>query len=387
MDELELVRRFRAEIDVPDRRAEEWARRRLEDKIDSSDDDRRRRAPRRVIATLAGAAGLAALLAAPGLGLGDRLADAFGLSGGHRVEPRRLSQEDRWLLRRGGAFGFRSMRLLGSRGPIAYYAIGREDRSTCFATGLLRNRPHISSLDCPTSDRAFSFPSRTTPLLDRSTFSVGGGASRWIFVLTGIAANGVYRVGVKDARGVIHSTRVHDNVYYTTHLPEGPLRAIVALDGSGRVIHSLPLGTGGAGAETRAEGEAGSVLVRFMAARINRDDETFVALMTPDLRHAVEAAELDVPTWQVSNPCWYRYEILPPEATTGATVTERVRIFEHWWPGDVGGSPPKSFEQQVRLRKVGDEWLVDALGPAVDERVEEHEPHGPNTSACNLAQN
>jgi hypothetical protein len=387
MDELELVRSFRSDIGSPDVETREGSRREIEATLGGSASGGPRRRRRSLVLMLAALAVVAVALAVPSFGLGGRLADLFGLSNGQRVEPRHLLPEDRWLLARGGAFGFRSMRFLGSGGPIAYYAVVRKDGSTCFATGLIRSRPHISSLDCPTGRKPFAFPSRRTPLLDRSAFSVGPGASRWIFVLTGLAANGVARVGVVDAEGVIHSTPVVHNVYYTTNLPRGALLAIVALNPAGRVIYSLPLSGRAHAAEVRAAGEAGSVLIRFMAARVNRDNNTFVGLMTPELRRAVEGGRLDVPTWQVSNPCWYRYALLPPVEVTPETVTEPVRVYEHWWPGDVGGSPPQSFEQTVRLRAIDGRWLVDELGPATDERLEPGEPHGPHISACNLARN
>jgi hypothetical protein len=141
-------------------------------------------------------------------------------------------------------------------------------------------------------------------------------------------------------------------------------------------------------ARCRKVGEAGAVLIRFKAARIQRDDQTFTDLMTPALRHALEAGSLgDVPTYEVSNPCWYRYAFLAPRQVSDSEVVEDVRIYQHYWPGDVGGGPPQSFQQEVRLRRTTEgRWLVDGLGPAIDTRAEPAEPHGPHTSACALAQ-
>jgi hypothetical protein len=400
LDDLELIRSFHAHLPASDPQARDRARVLLLRHIAASTVARpirdggngARRGARRISRRgwmLAFALSLVTVvLAVPGLGLGGLVAALFGLSGGERVPIQRLSPEDRWLLKHGGVFGLRAMRFLGSGGPIAYYGITRNDGSRCFATGLLRSRPHISSLDCPPQGKAFTFPSAKTPLLDRSAFSVGANRTRWIFVLTGLAADGIAQVGVIDQEGRLHATAVVNNVYYTTNLPNGPLRAIVALDANGRAVYKLPLATSTRQAKNaRAAGEAGSVLIRFMAARINRDNETFVDLMTQTLRRAVESSSLDVPTWQVSNPCWYRYELLPPREASDSTVIEDVRIYEHWWPGDVAGGPPQSFQQEVRLRKIEGRWLVDGLGPAVETRPEPDEPHGPHTSACALAQN
>jgi hypothetical protein len=400
MDDLELIRSFRAQVPLTEAPTRDRARVLLEEHIAASavappvpsraPSQRPRRLwrlSRRGWTIALAAALLAALFAAPGLGLGGRLVDLFGLSGGERVPVQWLSPEDRWLLRRGGGFGFRSMDFLGGGGPIAYYAITRKDGSNCFATGLLRNRPHISSLDCPSTGKALAFPSAKAPLLDRSAFSAGRQTARWIFVLTGLAADGIARVGVIDESGTLHPTPVVDHVYYTTKLPNGLLRAMVALDPNGRTVYRLALSpaTHRAAKRVRALGEAGAVLIRFMAARIQRDDQTFTDLMTPALRRAVETGSLDVPTWQVSNPCWYRYTLLPPRQLTDSKVVEDVRIYQHWWP--VAGGPPHSFRQEVRMLKDDGRWLVDGLGPAIDTKTEPAEPHGPHTSACALAQN
>jgi hypothetical protein len=128
--------------------------------------------------------------------------------------------------------------------------------------------------------------------------------------------------------------------------------------------------------------DARDTLAQFMDARISRDDRLWQDLMTQDLLAATRSGSVTAPTGQISNPCWYRYEVLAFTQPAPDTVAARVRIYEHFWPGDVGGSLPSSFAQEVGLARATDGWKVSQLGPAQDERVEPNEPHGPTTSAC-----
>jgi hypothetical protein len=91
---------------------------------------------------------------------------------------------------------------------------------------------------------------------------------------------------------------------------------------------------------------------------------------------------VDVPLLQVSNPCWYRYQILDlPQTTTQAQA--RVRVYEHFWSGDNGGGLPKSWEQEIGLLNSNSGWRVDQLSAEKNVRTEPDEPHGPTLSACN----
>ncbi len=136
-----------------------------------------------------------------------------------------------------------------------------------------------------------------------------------------------------------------------------------------------------AGAQ-RVTADERDTLAQFMDARISRQDRVWLDLLTQDLLAAVTTGAVAVPTGQISNPCWYRYEVLAFAQPTPDTVAALVRIFEHFWPGDVGGGLPSSFAQEVGLLRATGEWKVSHLGPAQDERAEPSEPHGPTTSAC-----
>ncbi|OGO04178.1 MAG: hypothetical protein A2Y60_05855 [Chloroflexi bacterium RBG_13_54_9] len=109
-------------------------------------------------------------------------------------------------------------------------------------------------------------------------------------------------------------------------------------------------------------------------------------LLTDALRESLETdASVGQRLFQVSNPCWYRYELLTFEQPTPNNAAARVRIYQHWWPGDNAGGPPWSLEQDIVLVATATGWRIDQLGPWENRRDEPNEPHGPTTSACNVA--
>jgi hypothetical protein len=124
---------------------------------------------------------------------------------------------------------------------------------------------------------------------------------------------------------------------------------------------------------------ARSVLTRIMDAVIARDADAARALATEELRAQSPGAFVGV-----SNPCTYRYEVLAFTPTAPGIVAARVRIYQHFWPGDVGGGPPSSFQQDVGLIQTAAGWRVSRLGPQQNARQEPNESHGPTTSACNV---
>lgn len=106
-------------------------------------------------------------------------------------------------------------------------------------------------------------------------------------------------------------------------------------------------------------------------------------LLTDRLRdQAVSGLPADMSFMQVSNPCWYRYLILKLDEKSGTVAQARVRVYEHFWAGDNGGSLPKSWEQEVGMVETSTGWRVDLLGPSDNAHSEPGEPHGPTLSAC-----
>jgi hypothetical protein len=122
-----------------------------------------------------------------------------------------------------------------------------------------------------------------------------------------------------------------------------------------------------------------------MQARLDRQDEVVLGLLTDALRSTISTGSTSVPVFQVSNPCWYRYEVLEFDRPTSTTALARVRIYEHFWAGDSAGGPPSSWEQELELIQTAAGWRIDRLGPLQKRRIELKEPHGPNTSACKVA--
>ncbi len=124
-----------------------------------------------------------------------------------------------------------------------------------------------------------------------------------------------------------------------------------------------------------------------MEARIRRQDLAVLGLLSDglsqDLRtNQQEAARLSL--FQVSNPCWYRYETLSFEQQTPTETTSQVRVYQHFWGGDVMGGPPRSWEQEVVLVETPAGWRVDQLSEPRNEREEPNEPHERTLSACNV---
>lgn len=130
---------------------------------------------------------------------------------------------------------------------------------------------------------------------------------------------------------------------------------------------------------------ARSVLDRFLQARIAKDEKGVASVLSDRLLTYLYAGMLtNVPLMQVSNPCWYRYQVVSFSEAAETKAEARVRVYEHQWPGDSAGSLPHSWEQQIGLVETSDVWRVDQLGEAVNRREEPAEPHGPTLSACTV---
>lgn len=125
---------------------------------------------------------------------------------------------------------------------------------------------------------------------------------------------------------------------------------------------------------------------QFMEARIRRQDELAFELLTDTLRaYYMSAVGSRVPVTQVSNPCWYRYEIVTAVGSPAISHIS-VRVYQHFWAGDAAGGPPRSWGQDLVLIKVADQWRVDYLSPPQLEREEPAEPRaGTQRSACNVS--
>lgn len=127
-------------------------------------------------------------------------------------------------------------------------------------------------------------------------------------------------------------------------------------------------------------------LDRFMSARVRRQDVVVRGLLSDGLREALETGQEKtsrVELLQVSNPCWYRYEIQRFNQPATTTAEAQVRIYQHGWGGDIMAGPPRSWEQDLSLVQTPAGWRVDQVSEPRNNREEDSEPHGLTASACN----
>jgi hypothetical protein len=137
-------------------------------------------------------------------------------------------------------------------------------------------------------------------------------------------------------------------------------------------------------AEVAATDPAVAALARFMDARIARRELDVLAMLTEEARAAAAGRRgSELALMQVSNPCWYRYAVEAFDRPAPGAAEARVRVYEHQWMGDVGGTLPRSWEQRIGLAQTAAGWRVARLGPPANRREEPKEVHGPTTSACN----
>lgn len=150
-----------------------------------------------------------------------------------------LPADERATLEGAGVAG--EVRRLAERGGVRFYTGRGSNGETCFATGVAQGpAPHFGVLFCPagTSGEA-AFPSQNVPILDLSIESRGANMEIVsVDRLAGFAADGVASVGVRDANGRLHLTRVHGNVYFSNRLAAVRPTELVALDDAGRVVYS-----------------------------------------------------------------------------------------------------------------------------------------------------
>ncbi len=136
-----------------------------------------------------------------------------------------------------------------------------------------------------------------------------------------------------------------------------------------------------AAAPASTPNDARAALDHFMLARLQRRDQEVLAALTDGLRAGVDVSAPRL--MQPSNPCWYRYEILALGEPTPSSATARVRVYTHWWGGDVMAGPPGSWEQDLGLVLDVSRWWVSQVSPPSADQEEPGEPHGPTLSACN----
>jgi hypothetical protein len=200
--------------------------------------DRRRR-PTRLLTAIAvvGLLALVAVLAAPPVSLATRI---WGMFSGTPVSQKQLSPGDWRVLsasNRGQPASFRlhSLRgvgvegitLIAQRDGIRFYVIDRTDGTRCYALGLASSNRLFGQVSCPGP----TFPSRSKPILDLSTWQTQPGTGQRIGRLVGFATDGIAAVALASPDGAVHDrTAVEDNVYLRQEPTAAPTAAVVAFD-------------------------------------------------------------------------------------------------------------------------------------------------------------
>lgn len=130
-----------------------------------------------------------------------------------------------------------SLRLLARRQGISVFIARSTRQGPCFLTSV---RGGFGVTACGRTRRPF--PSARLPSIDLTSLRAKTGEKYpRIISLVGIAADEVYRITVRFARGPEYSIAVSGNTYIDRHVPQRPVRMIVALDREGEKLISFPL--------------------------------------------------------------------------------------------------------------------------------------------------
>jgi hypothetical protein len=204
------------------------------------------------------AAAIAALVvAAPVFGLDQSL---WGLiTGGKDVDQSQLSKRDLFSLSRVGSkvplsriaspslrhSEVSGVRLIAAREGRAFYAVDLQDGRACYGTGASGEESRLGLIVCRSGPTVF--PSAAEPILDLSVYDAGDPAGARVVRLAGFAANAVQAVALRGPDDqIVARAPVVDNVYVATKdLPEGGVRALVALGSDNRPLATICLVHGG----------------------------------------------------------------------------------------------------------------------------------------------
>jgi hypothetical protein len=232
MDEIDVIRRFRADVPRPDAAtvAAAYQRARPQQTI--------ARPKRNLVlaVSLLGAAVVAtgALTAVVKLGFSD----------GTPVAPSELTSRDRYVLGRLLPANASVLRIATRNGRT--FHVLRHGEALCFASGPADGDPRLASATCPGTETP-RFPSAGRPLLDRSVFEATRRNQQAPFVtrLEGFAADAVREVAIVTVDGARHTTPVLANVYSWAEVPKVPVRELQALGADGHALYTMCVQRGG----------------------------------------------------------------------------------------------------------------------------------------------
>ena len=199
----------------------------------------RRRRPYRPVAVVAV---VLALLVGSAFA-GERVVGLFS-DDGPAVDVNELSERDRQTLRRlGRGAPVRSIEAIGNDGRRAYYKVEFENGIGCLLSGSPQGENRLGGGSCGPGLFAATQAHPLLPTPKRPITadvpveaSVDDPVPR-IWRVTGLAGQGVARVGLVDAHGEVHSVPVEGRVYQLADLPHRPWSALVALDSEGNEVY------------------------------------------------------------------------------------------------------------------------------------------------------
>lgn len=138
-----------------------------------------------------------------------------------------------------GLDGYGSINLLANSNGERYLRFSRTSGNDCYGNGSVSGTLPVGVVKC---DNASSpFPSASEPILDLSVVQVNANNLSSYVRVSGVAADGVSRIGVLNAAGqIVQTIPVTDNVYDSTDVAAGTVGALVALDSTGAVVAREP---------------------------------------------------------------------------------------------------------------------------------------------------
>jgi hypothetical protein len=131
--------------------------------------------------------------------------------------------------------------LISDRGGRHYFRVANASGPDCYAVGPAQPVAYrLGQIIC-----AAAFPSAAQPLLDVTVVrqTSHDPASARVNRSEGFAADGVADVALEtDGGALVSVTPVVNNVYHVSVLPKEHVSRLVARDGAGKIVWSVPLG-------------------------------------------------------------------------------------------------------------------------------------------------
>jgi hypothetical protein len=138
-----------------------------------------------------------------------------------------------------GLDGYGAINLIANTNGERYLRFSRTNGNDCYGSGSVTGTLPVGVIKCDNGPSPF--PSSSVPILDLSVVQVNADNSSSYVRVSGVAADGVSRIGVLNAAGqIVQTIPVTQNVYDSTDIAAGTVGALVALDSTGAVVAREP---------------------------------------------------------------------------------------------------------------------------------------------------